>query len=102
MRILIVSNLYPPLHLGGYELRCAEVAAALHRRGHTVHIMTGQFGLPHQSAADVPQVSRVLHVAHGPPWPPESLPALLRAVAQDHARVATTIDSFRPDVIDLW
>jgi hypothetical protein len=26
MKILIVSNLYPPNHHGGYELRCAQVA----------------------------------------------------------------------------
>ena len=25
MRILVVSNLYPPHHQGGYELRCAQV-----------------------------------------------------------------------------
>jgi glycogen(starch) synthase len=46
MRILIVSNFYPPYYLGGYELRCCEVAKGLQRRGHDVHVLTGTYGLP--------------------------------------------------------
>ena len=34
MKILIVTNLYPPHHQGGYELRCAQVVDYLRRQGH--------------------------------------------------------------------
>lgn len=43
MRILIVSNLYPPHYLGGYEIRCAQVAEALHRAGHQVEVLTSEY-----------------------------------------------------------
>src|SRR5512139_1085971 len=46
MRVLVVTNLYPPLYQGGYEVRCAQVAEALVRRGHQVCVLTSTHGLP--------------------------------------------------------
>jgi glycogen(starch) synthase len=43
MRLLILSNLFPPGFMGGYELGAAEVAAGLIRRGHTVDVLTSSF-----------------------------------------------------------
>src|SRR5690349_2407145 len=40
MRILTVTNLYPPDVVGGYELGCAQMVAALGRRGHEVKVLT--------------------------------------------------------------
>src|SRR3954470_19275263 len=43
MKILIVSNLYPPHHQGGYEMRCAQITEHLQRRGYTVRVVTSSF-----------------------------------------------------------
>lgn len=40
MRILIVSNLFPPAFLGGYELAAQDVAYALAGRGHQVAVLS--------------------------------------------------------------
>ncbi len=40
LRILVVTNLYPPHYHGGYELRCAQVAEAMQSAGHTVRVLT--------------------------------------------------------------
>ena len=40
MKILIVSNLYPPFVLGGYEILCARVVASFRARGHEVVVLT--------------------------------------------------------------
>ena len=34
MRVLVISNLYPPDVIGGYELCCRQVVDALRRRRH--------------------------------------------------------------------
>lgn len=44
--ILLVSNLWLPHFIGGYELGAAEVAARLERRGHRVTILTSTYGIP--------------------------------------------------------
>jgi len=43
MRILFVSDLYPPIWVGGYELNCAEMAEGLRARGHQVEILTSAY-----------------------------------------------------------
>src|SRR5262245_48617707 len=45
MRILIVSNFYPPHFVGGYELGCSAVAQALEARGHHVAVLTSCHGV---------------------------------------------------------
>jgi hypothetical protein len=46
MRILFLSNLYPPVVLGGYELACSNVARAMSARGHEVRVLTTWCHLP--------------------------------------------------------
>lgn len=41
MRVLVLSNLYPPDFLGGYELGCSQVVAELKSRGHDVLVLCG-------------------------------------------------------------
>ncbi|HYP38941.1 MAG TPA: glycogen/starch synthase, partial [Chloroflexia bacterium] len=43
MKILFVSNLYPPIAIGGYEQVCYDVAQALKARGHSIHILTSRY-----------------------------------------------------------
>lgn len=42
MKILIVSNLYPPEVLGGYEILCRQVATRLQAMGHQVDVLTSE------------------------------------------------------------
>lgn len=43
MRILNLSNFFPPHTLGGYEQWCQEVSERLRARGHDVAVVTSQF-----------------------------------------------------------
>ena len=43
MRVLVVTNLYPPQHVGGYELGCRDVVEKLRARGHAVRVLTSSF-----------------------------------------------------------
>jgi glycogen(starch) synthase len=45
MRLLFLSNLYPPYEIGGYEQWCQEVAVRLRQRGHSVTVLTSRHGL---------------------------------------------------------
>ena len=44
MKLLFVSNFYPPHHLGGYEMLCHEVARHLIARGHDLTVLTSTHG----------------------------------------------------------
>jgi glycogen synthase len=45
MKILVVTNFYPPHYLGGYELGCHDVVEGLRRRGHQVDVLTSTYGV---------------------------------------------------------
>jgi len=44
--ILVVSDLWPPHFVGGYELGAADVCKRLTARGHRVTVLTSTFGVP--------------------------------------------------------
>lgn len=44
MRILFVSNLFPPHHIGGYEIGCSEIVLQMRERGHECHVLTSNYG----------------------------------------------------------
>jgi glycosyltransferase involved in cell wall biosynthesis len=68
VKVLVLSNLYPPEFLGGYELACSQAADALRGRGHVVEVLTSR---PRQLVPETPHVHRVFHVTDE--WSPDLL-----------------------------
>ena len=52
MRILALTNLYPPHYLGGYELICQMVVHELRARGHEVQVLTSNHIVPGKPSAE--------------------------------------------------
>jgi glycogen(starch) synthase len=107
MKILFVSNLYPPDYLGGYELLCETVVEEFVRRGHHAHVLTTAPEDPSILERDNRQrpylVQRLLKL-----YLPFSRPAAIlraerrRAHCQNREATSRVIDQFHPDVIFLW
>lgn len=65
MRILLVSNLYPPHVEGGAEILAHDVATELAKQGHEVVTLTSSYGLAQaRKDADVWRTLRIFPVAH--------------------------------------
>jgi glycogen synthase len=97
MRILVVSNLYPPVVKGGYEVECAGAVSALRDRGDEVLVLTSSHGA--RSVDAEPGVSRRL------PLLPESAVGQLTAPALatvGSAIAARTLERFQPDLVYIW
>lgn len=62
LRIVLVIARYPPHHLGGYELRCRDVARELGKRGHAVTVLTSTHGAQGVEEDDRVRVVRELHL----------------------------------------
>jgi glycosyltransferase involved in cell wall biosynthesis len=45
MRILVLSDLYPPHYKGGHEIQCKVVADELSKRGHEIFVLTSRYGI---------------------------------------------------------
>jgi glycogen(starch) synthase len=104
MRILVLSNLYPPNVIGGYERLCFEVTTALAAAGHEIVVLTSDYG---GAVAEYPgqRVLRDLRLLTGPdiytPFP---------GTPEDRAAIGVTnlailhrvLEEVRPDVVFAW
>lgn len=109
MKILVLSNLYPPDVTGGYELGCTQAVEALRAKGHEVRVITSR---PRVPVSSDPYVSRTLKLVdawsdyaftHNAPITNylEQSESLRVSAANVHA-LTTEIASFRPDVVYAW
>jgi glycogen(starch) synthase len=106
MRILFVSNYYPPFEVGGYEQLCKDVAERLQARGHHVAVLTSDHRVEGRQANHDADVHRDLYLG---PSRSSSLPvwleffALRRArTGRNLARLNQLVEAFRPDVAFIW
>jgi len=60
VKVLAISNLYPPDVIGGYELACFQAVEALRARGHEVRVLTST---PREPVASAPDVVRTLQLS---------------------------------------
>lgn len=61
MNILVVSNVFPPGFVGGFELGASEVAAGLAARGHQVTVLAGDYFLDEATESSPIEVRRILN-----------------------------------------
>lgn len=104
MKILFLTNFYPPASRGGYEQWCQEVGDGLRERGHEVTVLTSTYGRK-DVHNDPVWVKRELHLEM-------ELASLKNAlqfftVRKNRERenlrlLQKTIDHFSPAVILLW
>jgi glycogen(starch) synthase len=107
MRILIITNLYPPHVLGGYEIACQSTADALRVRGHDVEVLAGH--APMATSSDPPYVHRALALRGFEPGGPNTKEVadfhVYERSASQYANTATVLNHLRrfcPDIVYTW
>ena len=101
MKILVISNLYPPHYIGGYELGCRDVVRALKARGHQVKVLTSTYGLRKPESDG--QVYRWLEPQIN--WKRRrliNLTKLIRKELNNQRALKHIMRSYQPDVIYVW
>lgn len=95
MRILVISNLYPPAVLGGYEVLCAETVSRLAER-HEVTVLTSNHG----GVPSEPGIVRELaFLPDGDRRNTFRAPAATRRAAKITQRL---VDEVRPELVFVW
>jgi len=102
MKILVLTNLYPPHYVGGYELRCAAIIEALRLRGHEVNVLTSNHGLQGEPPPMEPHIERSLciHGYYGHPW--LGLNALKQLELHNNFILRQALAVLQPDVVHVW
>ena len=102
MKILVISNLYPPHEIGGYEIICRDVVEHLAAQGHQLRVLTSDHHIDGRPQTLQPTVSRQLkvHGFYGHPWLP--IHRLLALEAHNHRTLQQALDTFQPDLVYVW
>lgn len=106
MRILFLTNYYPPHEIGGYEQLCRDVAVRLTERGYFIGVLTSDRGATQAKEAVRQDIYRLLHIQpqFGVRLSPVGQFWLTRRAseARNLAICRRVMWQFRPDVILIW
>ncbi len=104
MRILVLTNFYPPHVIGGMEYRCQETVEGLKQRGHTVQILTSVYGQGSGNSEAEAGIFRLLHLesdlAHYRPL--DFFIRRRRREQENRSHLQQRIRDFDPDIIFVW
>jgi len=101
VKILVLTNLYPPHHAGTYDLRCQATTDALRLRGHSILVATSNHGLNTEQRDE--EVHRRLLLNGGYGHPLLTRFRELQEVEEHNNRVLhEVIADFQPDLAHVW
>lgn len=105
-RTLVLSNMYPPHHLGGYELSCRDVVDRLTARGHDVSVLTTTMrvaGVPEVEGERASGIRRDLefYFRDGDLWAP-SLSERVGFERHNQRVLRSVLDEIQPEVVSVW
>ena len=104
MRILFLSNFYPPARSYGYTQWCYEVAQGLQQRGHATAILTSRYRRE-AAPADEQGIYRLLHLetsALDYYRPFDFFRHFRRWERENRFALDAAMDDFSPDVLFVW
>jgi glycogen(starch) synthase len=103
VKVLVLTNMYPPHALGGYELSCQDVVRRWRAQGHEVSVLTTMTRLPTVADADSPDVHRDLEWYWADHQVLRPSPRQRLAIERrNRRRLAELLDELRPDVVSVW
>jgi glycosyltransferase involved in cell wall biosynthesis len=105
MRILTVGNLYPPHHLGGYELMWRSWVTHMRANGHEVRVLTTDYAAaePDRTIPEDPDVHRALRwYWHDHEFPAMTLSERIRLERHNRVELESHLAEFRPDAVSWW
>lgn len=106
MRILVITNMYPPHHFGGYELSCEDAVRRFREAGHVVSVLTSDIaveGQPTPADEEAQGIWRHLRIYwrdHALVTPP--LRGRLQVERSNQAALERALAAAQPDVISVW
>jgi glycosyltransferase involved in cell wall biosynthesis len=101
MKILVLTNLYPPHHAGTFDNHCQSVVESLRLRGHSIFVLTSSHGLRSEQLDEDVHRRLLLNGVYG--HPAVTAYSELRAMELHNNQVMQeTIEQVAPEVVHVF
>lgn len=101
MKILLLTNLYPPHVAGTQDLRCQSMRDALRLRGHELLVVTSNHGLTGEQVDGEVRRQFWLNGVYEHP-PVTAFRELQELERHNHAVLRAAIAEFQPEILFVW
>jgi glycosyltransferase involved in cell wall biosynthesis len=96
MKIVTVTNYYPPFFIGGYEIACKDTMDFLKMRGHEVVVVTSDYQTTQSEAEDIIRTMRLTNYATSTKLEKK------QDEAHNYQVVLDVIKRVKPDLVYFW
>ena len=101
MKILVLTNLYPPHHAGTFDNHCQAVTESLRLRGHAIFILTSSHGLRTEQRDENLHRRLSLNGAFGHP-PVTGYAELKNLELYNNGVLLEVLEQFQPEVVHVF
>ncbi|MDQ6631773.1 MAG: glycosyltransferase [Verrucomicrobiota bacterium] len=101
MKILVVTNLFPPHHAGTNDFRCQTVSESLRLRGHEVLVLTSSHGMKNEQRDETVERRLRLNGVFGDA-PVKKFNEMKHLEMHNNGVLLEVIAHFQPDVIHVF
>ncbi|MCZ7570655.1 MAG: glycosyltransferase family 4 protein [Ardenticatenaceae bacterium] len=104
MRILVLTNFYPPYELGGQEQSCEDVVGGLKRRGHHLVVLTSMHGT-HNLPVEADGIFRWLYLEMELATPGHSIRFFTERKRRERHNLdclQRVVEQTGPDAVFIW
>lgn len=101
MKILVISNLYPPHFIGGYEIACADTVKLLRQSGHECFVLTSDYDSGRMISSEELCIRRSLKL-HVDWSGGDKTCDYLATKKHNEFEVGMALDIFEPDFVYFW
>jgi glycosyltransferase involved in cell wall biosynthesis len=101
VKILALTNLYPPHHAGTFDTHCQNTVEALRLRGHTVMVLTSMHGLRAEQRDREVSRSLLINGAFGEPKVTKIQPLRAQEIHNNQA-LRDAIAEFQPEIVHVF
>lgn len=91
MKILQITENFPPNHIGGAEISCEQISKQLMKRGHRIYILTNYSKEPRNKEFDI------IYFKNKSFWGCNDF----KSLSDDYSKIKKVVEKINPDVIHL-
>ncbi len=100
VKILVVTNLYPPHHAGTYDFRVQAITETVQLRGHVVRVLTSKHGMTNEQRGGEVEWRLLLNGIYEHPAV-AGFQELRKLELANHKMLRESIETFQPDLIHV-